>query len=243
MGAYVGTAGWSIPRQYAGAFGGEGTHLQRYASRLPAAEINSSFYRPHRPATYERWAMSVPDGFRFSVKVPRMITHEGRLKDMGEALLRFLDEVRALGDRLGPLLVQLPPSLRHEEAVVDRFLADFREAFEGGLVCEPRHATWFTDEVDAQLIRHQVARVAADPALLPRAAVPGGWQGLAYHRLHGWPKIYHSPYSLAQVGAVAGSLREALQDGREAWCIFDNTALGEATHDALELKTLLGTPG
>src|SRR5215212_12105710 len=111
----IGTAGWTIPARFGAEFPGEGSHLQRYARRFAAAEINSSFYRPHRPATYARWAASVPDGFRFSAKVPKAATHEARLRgpDAVAALERFLGEVRELGDRLGPLLVQLPPKLSY----------------------------------------------------------------------------------------------------------------------------------
>ncbi|MFC7739638.1 DUF72 domain-containing protein, partial [Roseomonas sp. GCM10028921] len=141
----------------------------------------------------------------------------------------------ALGDRLGPLLVQLPPSLRYEEEVADRFLAGFRNVFEGALACEPRHASWFTDEADAHLTHYQVARVAADPAVVPRAAVPGGWPGLVYHRLHGSPEVYNSPYSDDELDAVAQQIRVACSEPRECWCIFDNTALGWATRDALNL--------
>ena len=86
---YVGTAGWSLPREAQPHFPAEGTHLTRYAARLPAAEINSSFYRPHRPATYAKWAASVPPGFRFAVKVPRVITHERRLADAGTLAAHF----------------------------------------------------------------------------------------------------------------------------------------------------------
>ncbi|MCR0985736.1 DUF72 domain-containing protein [Roseomonas populi] len=234
-GVRVGTAGWSIPKQHAEEFDADGSHLERYARRLPAVEINSSFYRPHRPATYERWAASVPGGFRFSAKVPRTITHDRRLQDASEQLQRFLGEVRALGDRLGPLLVQLPPSLCYDEEVVERFLSEFREAFDGGLACEPRHESWFTDQADKHLAHHQVARVAADPAVVPRAAAPGGWPGLIYHRLHGSPEVYSSPYSSEQVGAIAQQIRAARGEGRECWCIFDNTALGWATRNALDL--------
>jgi uncharacterized protein YecE (DUF72 family) len=216
-------------------FDSDGTHLERYARRLPAVEINSSFYRPHRPSTYERWAASAPSGVRFSAKVPRTITHDHRLIDAGVPLQLFLKEVRALGDRLGPLLVQLPPSLKYDQAVVERFLAEFRELFDGQLACEPRHATWFTDEVETHLTGHQVTRVAADPAVVPRAAVPGGWPGLIYYRLHGSPEIYNSPYSDDQLGAFARQLRDAEREGRQCWCIFDNTALGWATQNAVDL--------
>lgn len=236
----IGTAGWSIPRQHGAAFPGEGTHLARYARQLCAVEINSSFYRPHRPATYARWAASVAPGFRFAVKVPREITHDRRLLDAAAPLGRFLAEVGALGDRLGPLLVQLPPSLRFDEALVGTFFSGLRAGFHGHVVCEPRHASWFTDDVDALLTRHAVARVAADPATVPRAARPGGWPGLVYHRLHGSPQMYYSAYSAGQIGTMADVLRNAPVQAAERWCIFDNTALGEATGNALALNALSG---
>jgi uncharacterized protein YecE (DUF72 family) len=107
----IGTAGWSIPKQHAAPFPSEGTHLERYGAIFNAVEINSSFYRPHRTATYERWAASVPEDFRFAVKVPKSVTHERRLKGTGDLLDQFVSEVGGLGPKLGPLLIQLPPSL------------------------------------------------------------------------------------------------------------------------------------
>lgn len=198
-------------------------------------EINSSFYRPHRTATYARWAASVPPGFRFSAKVPREVTHTRRLVDVAEPLECFLGEVKALGAALGPLLVQLPPSLRYDRAVAERFFGEFRESFGGQLVCEPRHETWFSDGAEALLESRQISRVAADPAVVPRAALPGGWRGLLYIRLHGSPKIYHSAYSPEAIGIVARTLRDAPAQVQDPWCIFDNTALGEATGQALDL--------
>ncbi|MBP0447341.1 DUF72 domain-containing protein [Roseomonas sp. SSH11] len=236
--SYIGTAGWSIPKQHTDAFSDEGSHLERYASRFPAVEINSSFYRPHRPATYARWAASVPEGFRFAVKVPRTITHERRLKETAEPLQRFLNEAVALGGRLGPLLVQLPPSLRYDEGIVESFFEELRTRFGGLVTCEPRHRSWFTGEGDAHLARFEVARVAADPAVVPAAAEPGGWPGLVYFRLHGAPKVYYSPYSAEVIAETAERLRGAVREGGEAWCIFDNTALGEATRNALETLDL-----
>ena len=105
----VGCAGWGVPKEHAERFPEAGSHLERYARRFPAVEINSSFYCPHRPATYARWAASVPPGFRFAVKVPREITHLRRLADPEEPLHRFLAECGALEEALGPLLVQIPP--------------------------------------------------------------------------------------------------------------------------------------
>src|SRR6185312_4863471 len=97
----VGCAGWSIRREHADLFAGSGTHLQRYARRFSAVEINSSFYRPHQRKTYTRWGESVPEGFRFSAKLPKSITHQSRLVAAEEQLQRFLHEVSGLGDKLG----------------------------------------------------------------------------------------------------------------------------------------------
>ena len=104
---WLGTAGWNVPSACRDQIGGEGSHLKRYASRLNAVEINSSFYRPHRRTTYERWASDTPDDFRFSVKVPRSITH---MLDFAPAVVdRFIEECAGLGPKLAVLLVQLPP--------------------------------------------------------------------------------------------------------------------------------------
>lgn len=240
--AKVGTAGWSVPGPHANDFPGAGTHLERYAQRLNAVEINSSFYRPHRPATYERWARSVPDAFRFAVKLPREITHDRRLADVAQPLTRFLAEVSGLGGKLGPLLVQLPPSLRFEEDVAVGFFGGLRARFAGWVVCEPRHPTWFTDAGDAALRRFEVARVAADPACVPRAAEPGGWPGLAYYRLHGSPRMYYSAYPVEYLAALACAINAGSQRAEAAWCIFDNTALGAATTNALDLSRRLALP-
>lgn len=230
----VGCAGWSIPAASAAEFPGEGTHLERYARRLCVAEINSSFYRPHRPSTYARWAASTPPGFLFSVKVPKEITHTRKLQDPEEPLDRFLAEMSALGDRLGPLLVQLPPRLALDTTHAAAFFQALRARFSGAVVCEPRHPTWFEEEGEQLLQRYEIARVAADPAPVPAAAEPGGWDGLVYYRLHGSPRIYYSRYPEEFLEALAGRMRD-----RDAWCIFDNTAAGEATGNALDLQSRL----
>ena len=230
----VGCAGWSIPHQHAEHFPAIGTHLERYGQRLTAVEINSSFYRAHQPETYARWAASVPEWFRFAVKVPKEITHIRRLCDAAGPLDRFLSEIRPLGDKLGPLLVQLPPSLRFQADLVEAYFTTLRNSFSGYVVCEPRHASWFTDEAERMLVAAQVGRVAADPAPVPEAAQPGGWPGLVYFRLHGSPEMYTSAYCDAELEALTQRLREAAQ-WAPTWCIFDNTALGAATANALDL--------
>lgn len=231
----IGTAGWGIPKTQAAAFPGSGTHLQRYARRLRATEINSSFYRPHRPASYTRWAASVPADFRFAVKIPKEVTHVRRLSEAEEPLRRFMSEVRCLGEKLGPLLIQLPPSLVFDGVQVEAFFETLREGTGGDVVCEPRHPSWFTDAVDTVLRAYRVARVAADPAVAPNAGRPGGWRRVAYWRLHGSPRTYYSSYARDALDALEETIKAAFVEAHECWCIFDNTAAGEATANALSL--------
>jgi uncharacterized protein YecE (DUF72 family) len=200
-----------------------------------AAEINSTFHRPHRAATYERWAASVPASFRFSVKLPRTITHDQRLAQAQPLVDGFLGELAPLREQVGCLLVQLPPSLQLDLPVARGFLAGLRQRFEGGIAIEPRHASWFTPEAGRMLAGLHVARVAADPPRAPQGAEPGGWEGMAYYRLHGSPRVYYSSYDAAFLDALAGRLRAHAASGTPCWCIFDNTTLGAGTANALDL--------
>ena len=203
---------------------------------LNAVEINSSFYRPHKRTTYERWAASVPDDFAFAVKLPKAITHEARLAVDAEPIERFLAQSGGLGAKRGPILIQLPPSLVFDVAVAGAFLALLRERTDGALVCEPRHRSWFTDAADDVLVGYSVARVAADPAPVPAACAPGGWRGAYYARLHGSPEIYRSDYAADTIARYADVARAA--DG-ESWTIFDNTMTGAATLDALSMRAAI----
>jgi uncharacterized protein YecE (DUF72 family) len=231
----IGTAGWSIPQSQRATFPGEGTHLSRYARMLPCVEINSSFYRPHRPEVYRKWATQTPRTFRFSVKLPRQITHDARLRGIRSALVEFLSQACGLGRRLGPLLVQLPPSLEYESRIANRFFALMRERHAGEIVCEPRHPSWFTDAAESLLVRFRVARVAADPALLAAAARPAGHAAVAYFRLHGSPRMYWSNYEPERLAAWTRMLRQC-EVRSDVWCIFDNTAGNSALNNALAVN-------
>ena len=231
----IGTAGWSFPRDL--NFPVEGTGLARYAARFDCVEINSSFYRPHQRKTYERWAASTPEGFRFAVKIPQAITHERRLVKAGDLVARFLDETGGLGAKRGPLLIQLPPSLRFDPGQVGAFLEAWRGQTDAPTVLEPRHASWFAPEPDTLLTDFRIARVGADPPAVAQAAEPGGWRGLTYRRWHGSPAIYESAYPHQALEALAARL---LGEG-ETWCVFDNTRFGAATRDALALLQILSS--
>jgi uncharacterized protein YecE (DUF72 family) len=178
----------------------------------------------------------VPPEFRFAVKIPKRITHELRLAGAESVLEAFLAEATCLGERLGPLLVQLPPSFAYEERVARAFFEALRARHAGAVVFEPRHPTWFTDDVERLLVHLRVARVAADPARVPAAAEPAGWQGVVYYRLHGSPKVYYDKYDDAYMDALERRLRAHMASSdAPVWCIFDNTALGAATTNGVDL--------
>lgn len=242
----IGTAGWSIPRASAPAFAGGGRHLERYARVLPCVEIDTSFYRPHRTATYARWADETPAGFRYAVKLPKAITHEARFRRARAPLDAFLSEVAGLGDKLAVLLVQLPPSFAYAPRPARTFFALLRERHAGAVVCEPRHPTWFTPAAERVLHAYRIARAAADPASCESAARPGGWLGpnrdgggaTLYYRWHGSPRMYWSRYPDAWLAARAAELSRWPRDA-DCWCIFDNTAAGAALENALALRTMI----
>ncbi len=117
--------------------------------------------------------------------------------------------------------------------------AGLRARTQADVACEPRHPSWFTADVDALLSAHGVARVAADPARVPAAAVPGGDRAWSYWRWHGQPQIYRSAYSEQALAELAQGLRREADAQRPAWFVLDNTALGHATGNAPRLQALL----
>ncbi len=212
-----------------------GSHLERYAQIFKCCEINSSFYRPHKRETWERWARTVPKGFQFSVKLPRAITHEAGLNCSPSILSAFLEQIRFLAEKLGPVLIQLPPSLEFEPASARKFLSLLRQNYAGDIVWEPRHVSWFDDRVDELLREYHIARIAADPACVHDAAGPGGLLSMVYFRLHGSPRRYYSAYSADFLNKLSAQLMRLATTAR-VWCIFDNTASGAAIKNALELQ-------
>jgi len=230
---HVGIAGWSIRKEQSHLFASEGSHLQRYASRFQAVEINSSFYKSHKRDTYQKWAASVPARFRFAVKMPKWLTHEECLEETGEPLAQFLQEIGGLGRKLGCVLVQLPPGLAYEPRTVETFFAKLRARHRGPIVCEPRHRTWFTGAADARLDAHGVGRVGADPECADGGDQPAASTRVAYFRLHGSPVMYHSSYDADYLDRLATRINAFTKT--PVWCIFDNTARGAASLNAIDL--------
>ncbi|MEO8672479.1 MAG: DUF72 domain-containing protein [Tahibacter sp.] len=238
-GPRIGCAGWSIGSAHALRFGDGSSMLARYATCFNAVEINTSFYRPHQFRTYARWAGSVPATFRFSVKIPKSISHEARLARCGAMLDRFVEEIGGLGEKLGGVLLQLPPSLAFDARVAATFFALLRRRLSAPIACEPRHASWFDASRDALWARYAIARVGADPPPVPQADDARGAGPWRYWRWHGSPQRYYSAYSDSALLSLAKTVRHNTPARVTPWIIFDNTALGHATADACRLQALL----
>lgn len=235
----VGCAGWAIASAHRHLFRDGESALARYATLFNFVEINSSFHRPHQRKTYERWAATVPVDFRFSAKLPRTITHDLRLRQAGPLLDRFIDDSSGLGDKLGCLLVQLPPTLVFDARLASTFLLMLRRRWPGAIAFEPRHTSWFGAAADALWVRHDVARVGADPALDPAARNAAGSGPVRYWRWHGSPRMYYSDYDENALRNLAAEVIQQTPAGTKACIIFDNTAHGFATSNAARLQQLL----
>jgi uncharacterized protein YecE (DUF72 family) len=165
---YAGTSGWSYD-EWKGAFYppelASGERLGFYAARLPAVEVNNTFYRLPRESVLAGWAEQVPDGFRFAVKASRRITHMRRLREVGEPTASLLHVLGALGDKLGPVLFQLPPNLKLDLERLDAFLALLPDGLRAAFEC--RHPSWSAPEVFERLRARDFAWVGADTDEVP----------------------------------------------------------------------------
>jgi len=235
----VGTAGWSLDRALAPGTRHGASGLERYAEYFDTVEINSTFYRLPRIVTLERWRDSTPATFRFCVKMPQSITHEAGLIGTRRELASFCALVSHLGPKLGPLLVQLPPSLALDRRAAARFFRDLRAAAPAPVVLEPRHPSWFTSRAEELLLQQEISRVAADPARCSGAAEPGGAPRVSYFRWHGSPQMYFSSYETPLLRSLAQQAGHCHSAGSDVYCIFDNTALGAAAINAMTLGTEL----
>jgi uncharacterized protein YecE (DUF72 family) len=236
----VGTAAWTIPAAAKTLFGQEGSHLERYADALQSVEINTSFYRDHQANTYARWARSVPADFRFSVKLSRRFTHDLALKVSEDELAKNLPSILSLGDKLGVILMQLPPKLSFQNATARDFFKSLRKNYDGDAVIEPRHRSWSSDEALSLLKEFSIGKVRADPE--PCAS---DWRfqqetsKALYIRWHGTPDIYESRYSKTALETLACELEAVAHRFASIWIIFDNTTFGWATVNALEFQEII----
>jgi uncharacterized protein YecE (DUF72 family) len=251
----VGTSGWHY-MAWRGPFYPERMpstgFLAHYARRFPTAEINNSFYQMPKPATLAAWREAVPPGFVFAVKASRFTTHMKKLKEPEKSCLPFLERVAVLGEKLGPILFQLPPRWRFDAERLAAFLAalppGMRYAF------ELRDPSWLVDEAYALLREAGAAFCVYDYAgrESPRIVT----SDFVYVRLHGpEERPYHGGYDGGRLAAWAAEIRAWRARGLDVYVYFDNDVAGHAPNDALALRALLeagepapasamaGTPG
>ncbi len=266
--ARVGIAGWTYPA-WRGDFYPQGLphrrELEHASRRLSTIEVNGTFYALQKPASFVAWAEQTPPDFVFAVKGGRFITHMKRLRDVEVPLANFVASgPLALGDKLGPMLWQLPATLPFDADVVERFLAQLprstREAAELAAahderVAEPflqapvdrplrhaleaRHESFGEPAAIDLLRRHGVAAVVADTAKR-WPMIEAVTADFVYVRLHGDLELYASGYSPSALDAWAERVRGWLDDGLDTYVYFDNDAKGYAPHDAIGLAERLG---
>lgn len=239
-GIHVGCSGW-VYKHWKGGFYPpdlpQKRWFERYSGEFDTVEINASFYRPPLASTFDGWREKAPQGFRYAVKANRFLTHLKKLVGCEEQVDAFIDLARRLGPTLGPILYQLPPSLRKDLSRLDAFLALLPSELEH--VVEFRHASWYDDEVLALLERHGAGFVAHDLAGLISPRWASG--RTAYVRFHGTGGKYWGRYSEDQMAHWAGWLREQQALGRTAWAYFNNDIHEHAIEDARTLKRMLAT--
>lgn len=237
---HVGTSGWNY-RHWREAFYpaslSASEWLSFYAERFSSVEINATFYRLPSDAALDAWRQAVPADFRFAVKASRYITHMKKLKDPAESIEAFFDKVERLGDRLGPILFQLPPRWHVNPERLGAFLealpSGYRYAFEF------RDASWWTESVTDLLAEHGAAFCLFD--LEGRTTPVWTTADFVYLRWHGSDGRYQGRYADAVLDDWAEHIRRWARDGREVFGYFDNDAEAQAPKDAARLLSRLDT--
>jgi uncharacterized protein YecE (DUF72 family) len=235
----IGTSGWRYDHWWGPFYPEEVSpelSLAHYAGRLPAVEVNRTFYGLPSTDAVRRWRWGVPSSFRFAVKASRFITHMKKLREPEESLDRLYQVVGALGETAGPVLFQLPPRWRCNP---DR-LAAFLEAVPPShrIAFEFRDRSWFDDRVLELLGSHRAAFCIWDLAgeQSPREVTTD----LVYVRLHGPGRTaYTGSYDRRTLSDWAGACDAWASSGRDVWCFFDNDEGGNAVRDAGRLLDML----
>jgi uncharacterized protein YecE (DUF72 family) len=232
MTLHVGTSGWQY-RDWRGVLYEEGvpqrSWLARYAREFATVEVNNAFYRLPERSVFARWQDETPPGFLMAVKVSRYLTHIRRLRDPSEPVGRLLDRAVGLGDRLGPFLLQLPPTLRADPGLLDAALRAFPE--ESRVAVEPRHETWWTDEIRAVLEKRGAALCWADRRGQPQTPL---WATAAwgYVRLHEGTATPRPSYGRTALRSWHERIGAAWPDAADVFVYFNNDPGGAAVRNA-----------
>ena len=235
---HVGCSGW-VYKHWRGLFYPEGLPqkrwFERYAEEFDTVEINASFYRVPVPTTFDGWREKAPSGFHYAVKLNRFISHMKKLIGCDEEIERFIGLARQLGPALGPILVQLPPSLHKDMDRLEAFLKVLPADLEH--VVEFRHKSWYDEEVLALLDRFGAGFVAHDMKGLKSPRWASG--RTAYVRFHGAGGKYWGRYSDEALLEWTDWCLEQSRSGRSVWCYFNNDIHGHAIEDARTMKSMV----
>jgi uncharacterized protein YecE (DUF72 family) len=245
MPVLIGTSGWQY-RDWRGGLYPAGVAqrrwLEHYAGYYLTVENNASFYRLPAAGTFAGWRARTPDDFVMAVKASRYLTHVRQLRDPAEPVARFLGAAAGLGRKLGPVLVQLPPTLRAEPALLDACLAEFRRARPPGLAqvriaVEPRHQSWWTGEVRRVLADHGAALCWADRRGRPVTPLwrTAGWGYLRFHEgtAAPWPS-----YGEQALRSWAERVRAAWPGEADVYAYFNNDPGGAAVVNSATFAAL-----
>ena len=235
---WIGTSGYVYRHWRAGVFYPRGLPVSEklawYAGRFRTVELNNPFYRPPTRETFTRWAGAVPDDFVFAVKVTRVVSHYRRLRGVAEPLLQFLEQAGALGPKLGPLLVQLPPQFPVDLPVLEEFLAGLPEQHRW--VLEVRHPSWQVASVYHLLASRGVALcVPVGGRLQPDLVTTAPF---TYVRMHAGAAA-GGRFDEDQLAEWAGRVRALARSGKDVYVYFNNDREGHAPRDAERLRHLL----
>lgn len=207
-----------------------------YGQHFRTLELNVTFYRFPQLSSLENWYQQSPPDFRFSVKAPRLITHYKQFHATEQLLADFYGIVQeGLGEKLGPVLFQLPPRLSYSEERLHRILESLDPAFQN--VVEFRHPSWWMGHVFQELARRRITFVGQSHPHLPDEVVTT--TELVYYRFHGVPELYKSPYSPEFLQRVAHEI-ETAETVQEAYLYFNNDIDASAIGNAKQLLALVG---
>jgi uncharacterized protein YecE (DUF72 family) len=233
--AYIGTSGWNYKtwRDHFYGVTPQRQWLGFCAERFTSIEVNGTFYRLQPKSTFRKWRDATPDGFPFAIKGHRYITHNKKLIDVDEPVIRCRESASPLGKQLAAVVWQLPAMLKKDAARLDKFLQALGHWKSTRHAIEFRHRTWFDDEVAECLTTHSVAVCMSDAPDWPM------WDrvttDVVYIRLHGHTRKYASSYSTPALRKWATSVRCWLDENRDVYVYFDNDAEGAAPKNALTL--------
>ena len=237
---FIGTSGWYYQHWY-GRFYPQGLSKERllpyFAQSFNTVELNNTFYHLPKETTVKGWYKKVPDDFVFAVKASRFITHIKRLANLGDSLKVFLKRAYLLKEKLGPVLYQLPPSMKKDSRKLTSFLKKLPKKTKN--VVEFRHRSWLDEEIFAILKKFNAAHCIISMPDFP--TVVRATCDFVYIRMHGGTILYGSNYSKAELKQCAGWIKKFLKDGLDTYVYFNNDASGFAVKNALALKKLVGS--